>query len=148
MTKRRVNLKRSRSSGPNLKFTVSSRGAERRSDPPRGAYRAGDCFARLAPARNIPELETLAEAVEDELLADAPLLAEFGPSLGRPTVDTLKGSRIANLKELRFSASGGVWPVAFAFDRRRAAVLLIAGDKRARNEAVLPGPDGRTEQLG
>ncbi len=33
------------------------------------------------------------------------------------------------MKELRFDAAGGVWPVAFAFDPKRNAVLLIAGDK-------------------
>jgi hypothetical protein len=31
-------------------------------------------------------------------------------------VDTLKDSRHANMKELRFEAQGGVWRVAFAFD--------------------------------
>ena len=85
--------------------------------------------------RFTPEFEALAEAVQDELLAHARLLTEFGPSLGRPTVDTLKGSRVTNLKELRFSAAGGVWRVAFAFDHRRIAVLLVAGDKRGKAEA-------------
>ena len=69
-----------------------------------------------------PEFELLAAEVQDELLAHARLLAQFGPTLGRPRVDTLEGSRHANLKELRFDAAGGVWRVAFAFDRgaRRA----------------------------
>ena len=57
------------------------------------------------------------------------LLEHFGPQLGRPRVDTLKGSRHANMKELRFDAADGVWRVAFAFDPKRNAVLLIAGDK-------------------
>ena len=63
------------------------------------------------------------DPVQEELLAHAKLLAEFGPSLGRPRVDTLKGSRIANLKELRFAAEGRAWRVAFAFDANRIAVL-------------------------
>lgn len=46
-----------------------------------------------------------------------------------PYVDTLKGSRHPNMKELRFDAAGGVWRVAFAFDPRRRAILLVAGDK-------------------
>ncbi|MFC3127200.1 type II toxin-antitoxin system RelE/ParE family toxin [Pseudoroseomonas globiformis] len=71
----------------------------------------------------------LSEEVQDALLAHARLLEKVGPALGRPAVDTLKGSRIANLKELRFSADGGVWRVAFAFDGRRIAVLLAGGDK-------------------
>jgi len=32
------------------------------------------------------------------------------------------------MKELRFDAGGGVWRIAFAFDPRRAAILLVAGD--------------------
>jgi hypothetical protein len=75
------------------------------------------------------EFADLAQAVQDELLARAKLLRDYGPRLGRPFVDTLKGSRYANLKELRFDAAGGVWRVAFAFDPRRDAILLIAADK-------------------
>jgi len=33
------------------------------------------------------------------------------------------------MKELRFDAAGGVWRVAFAFDTKRKAILLVAGDK-------------------
>ena len=76
------------------------------------------------------EVETLPREVQKALAAHVRLLTEFGPGLGRPSVDTLKGSQIANLKELRFSVEGGVWQVAFAFDRRRVAVLLVMGDKR------------------
>ena len=50
-------------------------------------------------------------------------------------MDTLKGSWIANLKERRFSAGGGVWRAAFAFDRNRIAVLLVMRDKRGVSEA-------------
>ena len=67
--------------------------------------------------------------MQDELLAHARLLAEFGPNLGRHTVDTLKGSRHANMKELRFSWTGEIWRVAFAFDPLRQAVMLVGGDK-------------------
>lgn len=75
------------------------------------------------------EFDALPEAVQDELLAHARLLEAFGPQLGRPRVDTLNGSRHANMKELRFEAADGVWRVAFAFDPRRKAILLVAGDK-------------------
>ncbi|MCO7515620.1 type II toxin-antitoxin system RelE/ParE family toxin [Pseudomonas guariconensis] len=80
------------------------------------------------------EFERLAEAVQDELLAQLHLLERWGPALGRPRVDTLKGSRHSNMKELRFNADGGVWRVAFAFDRSRCALLLVAGDKAGINE--------------
>lgn len=71
-----------------------------------------------------------------ELLAQARVLERFGPSAGRPRVDTLKGSRHANMKELRFDAAGGVWRVAFAFDPARRAILLVAGDKSGRGQAA------------
>ena len=75
------------------------------------------------------EWNELPSDVQDEILAHGKLLEQFGPQLGRPRVDTLKGSRYGNMKELRFDAANGVWRVAFAFDPRRRAVLLIAGDK-------------------
>jgi hypothetical protein len=77
----------------------------------------------------LPEFEALAVPVQDALLAHLIPLQEFGPMLGRPAVDTMKDSRIANLKELRFDAGGGVWRVLFAFNGQRIAVLLAAGDK-------------------
>jgi len=77
----------------------------------------------------LPEFEALSEAVQDELLALAELLSAGGPTLGRPHADTLAGSRHANMKELRFTADDGAWRVAFAFDPRRRAIVLVAGDK-------------------
>ena len=76
-----------------------------------------------------PEFDELPTEVQDELLAHAHMLENFGPMLGRPWVDTLNGSRHANMKELRFSVADGVWRVAFAFDPERRAVLLVAGNK-------------------
>jgi hypothetical protein len=81
-----------------------------------------------------PEFFALHEDVRTEILALARLLQQFGPQLGRPRVDTLNGSRHANMKELRFSAAGGEWRVAFAFDARRKGILLIAGDKSGGSE--------------
>ena len=75
------------------------------------------------------EVEAFDPAVQTELLACARLLEQFGPHLARPWADTLKGSRHPNMKELRFSAAGGAWRAAFAFDPARKAVLLVAGDK-------------------
>jgi hypothetical protein len=82
----------------------------------------------------VAELKELHEQVQTELLAHARLLEQFGPRLGRPRADTLKGSRYSNMKELRFDANGGVWRVAFAFDPLREAVLLAVG-----NKAGIPG---------
>lgn len=77
----------------------------------------------------LPEMEALPEPVQDGLLTIAELLILAGPTLGRPHADTLAGSRHANMKELRFTAQDGVWRVAFAFDPKRRAIILVAGDK-------------------
>jgi len=76
-----------------------------------------------------PEFSVLHQDVQTEILALSKVLQQFGPELGRPRVDTLKGSRHSNMKELRFSGADGEWRVAFAFDPKRKAVLFVAGDK-------------------
>jgi hypothetical protein len=81
-----------------------------------------------------PEFFALPEDVRTEILALARLLQQFGPQLGRPRVDTLNGSGHSNMKELRFSAADGEWRVAFAFDTKRKAILLVAGDKSGGSE--------------
>jgi hypothetical protein len=77
-----------------------------------------------------PEFERwfaeLEEEPRDDVRAAVELLAERGPSLGRPRVDTLTGTAVPNLKELRVRSLR----VLFAFDPRRTAVLLLGGDKR------------------
>ena len=80
------------------------------------------------------EFDELSDEIQDALLTKAGLLKVFGPSLGRPHVDTLNGSQYANMKELRFDAGDGVWRVAFAFDTKRKAILLVGGDKSGGSE--------------
>ena len=80
------------------------------------------------------EFDALPEDVQMEVLALSLLLKQFGPQLGRPRVDTLKGSRHANMKELRFSAAESEWRLAFAFDPKRKAILLVAGSKSGTSE--------------
>jgi hypothetical protein len=80
------------------------------------------------------EFQGMPEGLQNEILAHALLLKDYGPSLGRPTVDTLKGSKHNNMKELRFDWKGGVWRVAFAFDPQRQAVLLAAADKSGSDQ--------------
>ena len=50
------------------------------------------------------------------------------PRRCRPLVDTIHGSSIANLKELR----PGTVRILFAFDPWRSSILLVAGDKAGR----------------
>lgn len=80
------------------------------------------------------DYQALSEAVQDELLLGVRLLEVYGPKLGRPHVDTLSGSEFANMKELRFRADDGVWRVAFAFDPKRNAILLVAGNKSGTSQ--------------
>lgn len=80
------------------------------------------------------EFDALSDAVQDAILIEARLLEMLGPNLKRPHVDTLNGSKHRNMKELRCTADDGVWRVAFAFDPKRKAILLTAGDKAGVNE--------------
>ena len=81
------------------------------------------------------EFQGFSQSVQDEIAAIAGLLTAVGPTLKRPHADTLKGSRFANMKELRFDADGGVWRLAYAFDPERKAILLVAGDKSGTSSA-------------
>jgi hypothetical protein len=57
------------------------------------------------------------------------ILEQLGPGLARPHVDTVNGSRHANMKELRVQCKGRPLRTLFAFDPRRTAVLLTGGIK-------------------
>jgi hypothetical protein len=78
--------------------------------------------------------DTGSSAVLEEVLALVELLRRFGPHLKRPHCDTLRGSKHANMKELRFTLPDGEWRVAFAFDPRRHAILLVGGSKSGMPE--------------
>ncbi len=70
--------------------------------------------------------ESSASLVRDSI----ELLAERGPSLGRPAADRVTGSQLHNLKELRPGSAGRTEiRILFVFDPQRRAVLLVAGDK-------------------
>jgi hypothetical protein len=73
-------------------------------------------------------IDGLDEASRARVVDAIDLLAELGPGLGRPLVDTIRGSTIANLKELR----PGTIRILFVFDPWRSTILLVAGDKAGR----------------
>ena len=63
------------------------------------------------------------------------LLEEYGPLLGRPHADTLKGSeKLKNLKELRLKTDAHVFRIAYIFDPGRKGLLLLGGDKKGKNQ--------------
>jgi hypothetical protein len=70
--------------------------------------------------------QTLGEEEQDAVIARVELLQSSGPGLGRPVVGSVHQSRHSNMKELR---SDRALRVLFAFDPRRAAILLVGGDK-------------------
>lgn len=69
------------------------------------------------------------EQHQDALTARIAMLRDHGPALGRPTVDTIQASRLANLKELRAAVGRAQLRVLFIFDPERRAVLLVGGNK-------------------
>ena len=81
-----------------------------------------------------PQCEVWADGLEptdqEALLAAIRVLRDEGPTLGRPLVDSVKGSRHQNMKELRPGSTGRTEVrVLFAFDKERKAILLLGGDK-------------------
>jgi len=61
---------------------------------------------------------------QQDVLAAILVLEQFGPALGRPYVDSLKGTdKVKNLKELRVQHKGKPFRVFFAFDPLRQAVI-------------------------
>lgn len=88
--------------------------------------------------------EALAEAEQDAVARSVELLRRTGPGLGRPHADHIKLSRHPNMKELRTQCGGRPFRTFFAFDSRRAAILLIGGDKTGDDrfyERMLPLAD-------
>ncbi|QGY33081.1 type II toxin-antitoxin system RelE/ParE family toxin [Pantoea cypripedii] len=85
-----------------------------------------DSFTEWLLSQDEPLRESVYEAMG--------LLEKFGPSLGRPYVDTLNGSDFPNMKELRIQHAGDPIRAFFAFDPARSAIVLCAGDKTGVNE--------------
>ncbi len=96
----------------------------------------GDWYAQL------DEVDT------DAVNAAVEMLEELGPGLGRPVVDSVKGSRLHNLKEL--IPPGTNIRILFIFDPRRTAILLVGGDKAGRwkewYEEAIPIAEAKYEE--
>jgi hypothetical protein len=73
--------------------------------------------------------ESLSIAEQDELAASIGLLEVKGPHLPFPYSSGVASSRHAHMRELRTQAGGRPLRTLYAFDSRRIAILLIAGDK-------------------
>ena len=71
-------------------------------------------------------------------------VAAGGPTLGRPHVDRIHGSRVHKLKEARV---GRGTRLLFAFDSNRDLVMLLGGDKTGTWNRWYPRQVDRAERL-
>lgn len=83
------------------------------------------------------EFTTFDVDVRKAIAAYATALASEGPQLGRPMADTLKGSKHANMKELRPTVNKVEWRVAYAFDTARKAIVLAAASKGGKSSSLV-----------
>ena len=77
--------------------------------------------------------DTLTEGAQDAVDRVVGLLEARGPRLGHPFTSGVATSRHPHLRELRVQHRGRPLRVLYAFDPRRAAILLIGGDKTGRD---------------
>ena len=71
----------------------------------------------------------LSESEQGKVDARVNLLMERGPNLGFPFSSQVKISRFPEMRELRGQAGGDPLRMLYAFDPRRTAILLVAGNK-------------------
>lgn len=94
----------------------------------RGQRRPVPVHARLV--QKTSEFERWRSGLDPELRAsvDGAVLriARDGPTLGRPQIDVIHGSRLHKLKEARIDRGTRM---LFAFDSNRNPVMLVGGDK-------------------
>jgi hypothetical protein len=71
----------------------------------------------------------LSTSEQEDISAIAQVLMERGPDLPFPFSSGVKGSGHEHMRELRVQSRSKPLRVFYAFDPRRAAILLIGGDK-------------------
>ena len=86
----------------------------------------------------------LTEAEQESIDASVRLLEERGPQLGHPHSSGIARSKHPHMRELRIQHRGRPYRILYAFDPRRAAILLIGGDKSGNDrwyEEYVPRAD-------
>ena len=89
--------------------------------------------------------EALSEAEQETIDATVRLLQQQGPHLPFPYSSGISGSRHPQMRELRIQHHGRPYRILYAFDPRRAAILLIGGDKTGNDrwyDIFVPIADG------
>lgn len=97
---------------------------------------------------------SLSEKEQVDVDASVRLLEKAGPFLGFPHSSEVRQSRHGHMRELRIQHQGDPYRVLYAFDPRRAAILLIGGNKAGNDrwyDEFVPLADrlydGHLEQL-
>jgi len=88
--------------------------------------------------------ESLSEDEQDSIAATVAVLEERGPALQHPISSGIESSRHSHMRELRIQHQGDPYRVLYAFDPRRAAILLIGGNKTGNDrwyEEYVPQAD-------
>lgn len=84
----------------------------------------------------VPEWRALDLSVKERIGEILDQLEDEGSFLGRPEVDTLNGSKHAQMKEIRAKIGREVWRFAFAFDPVQRAVILCGGEKQGKDQRL------------
>jgi hypothetical protein len=96
-----------------------------------------------------PEAETWLQGLPAKdrarMIHQVDILRKVGPTLGRPEVDSVKGSRHNNMKELR--AKGSSLRALFAFGPDRRAIVLVGGDKSGQQKRWYPKQLGVADRM-
>ena len=77
--------------------------------------------------------DALTEAEQESIDVSVRLLEAMGPRLPFPHSSDVKKSKHGHMRELRIQHAGRPYRVLYAFDPRRAAILLIGGDKTGKD---------------
>ena len=88
--------------------------------------------------------ESLSEDEQDSVAATVGVLEERGPTLQHPISSGIESSRHSHMRELRIQHQGDPYRVLYAFDPRRAGILLIGGNKTGNDrwyEEYVPQAD-------
>jgi hypothetical protein len=87
---------------------------------------------------------TLNEGEQDSIDQGVHLLEKRGPTLPFPFSSEVRGSKHGHMRELRVQHAGEPYRIFYAFDPRRAAILLIGGNKAGDDlfyERMVPAAD-------
>jgi hypothetical protein len=90
---------------------------------------------------NAPEQKSVTRVVD--------MLELAGPTLLFPFSSGITGSAFSHMRELRVQHEGRPYRILYAFDPRRAALLLLGGDKTGDNrwyEKMVPKADALYER--